>query len=83
MEVTKSSNVIVPEIIPLNKLQRYAKNDIFVNVVSRINSVKPRLFLKEGGDEEPVVSPTYNTSTKKSFYIAALKYFEIKKILNK
>ena len=43
MEVTKSSNVSVPEIIPLTKLLKYANNDIFVNVVSRIKSVKSAL----------------------------------------
>ena len=30
-EVTKSSSVSVPEIIPLTKLQRYAKNDLFTS----------------------------------------------------
>ena len=50
MEATKSSNASVPEIIPLNKLHRYAKNEIFLNVVSRIKSVKSELWLKEGGD---------------------------------
>ena len=45
----------VPEIIPLTKLQKYADNDIFVNVVSIIKSVKSELWLKEGGDEEPAV----------------------------
>ena len=51
VEVTNSSNVSVPEIIPLTKLQKYANNDIFVNVLSRIKSVKSALWLKEGGDE--------------------------------
>ena len=46
MEVTKSSNVSVPEIIQMTKIQKYANNDIFVNVVSVINSVKPALRLK-------------------------------------
>ena len=58
MVVTKSSNVSVPEIIPLTKLQRYPNNDLFVNVVSRIKSVKSAIWLKEGGYEEPSVTPT-------------------------
>ena len=53
MEVTKSSNVSVPEIIPLTNFQKYANNAIFVNVVSRIKSFKLALWLKEGGYEEP------------------------------
>ena len=32
------------------KLQKYAKNDLCVNVVSRIKSIKPEIWLKEGGD---------------------------------
>ena len=43
VELTKSSNVSVTEIVQLTKLQRYSNNDIFLNVVSRINSVKPAL----------------------------------------
>ena len=35
-EVTKSSTVIVPEIITLATFQKYANNGIFVNVVSMI-----------------------------------------------
>ena len=46
VEVTKSKNVSVPEIIPLTKIQRYAKNDLFVKVVSIIKSVNPELWLK-------------------------------------
>ena len=30
VEITKSSNVSVPEIIPLTKLQKYEKYDLFV-----------------------------------------------------
>ena len=54
----------VPEIIPLTKLQKYADNDIFVNVVSIIKSVKSELWLKEGGDEEPEVIPIDYISNK-------------------
>ena len=74
MEVTKSSNVSVPEIIPLNKLQRYANNDIFVNVHSIIKSIKPALCMKEVGDEEPVVDPTDDISNKNMSYLAALQH---------
>ena len=48
MEVTKSSNVSVTEIIPLTKLQKYANNYLFVNLVSIIKSVKSELCMKEG-----------------------------------
>ena len=43
VEVKKSSNVSVPEIIPLTKLQKYTNNDLFVNVFSIIKSVKSAL----------------------------------------
>ena len=45
-KVTKSSNVSIPKIIQLTKIQRYANNDLFVNVVSSIKSFKPALWLK-------------------------------------
>ena len=47
-EVTDSSNVSATEIIQLAKLQRYANDDLFVNIVSVIKSVKPSLWLAEG-----------------------------------
>ena len=49
VEVTKSSNVSVQKIIPLTKLQKYANNDLFVNVISIIKLSKSALWLKEGG----------------------------------
>ena len=64
VEVTKLSNASVTEIIQLTKLQMCENNGIFVNVVSRIKSVKPEIWMKEGGDEEPVVAPKYYISTK-------------------
>ena len=64
VEVTKSLNVIVPEIIQLTKIQMHANNDLFVNVVSRIKSSKPAIWLKEGEHEEPVVAPTYDIFIK-------------------
>ena len=73
MEVAKSSNVSVPEIIPLTKLQEYANNDLFLNVVSGIKSVKSALWLKEGGDEEPALVPTDDIPSKNACYLAALK----------
>ena len=69
VEVTKSSNVSVSEIIPLTKLQRYANNDLFVNNVSRIKSVRPELWLKEGGYEETTVSTTYDNQKSVLFSI--------------
>ena len=82
-EVTKSSNVSVPEIIPLTKIQKYAKNDLFENVVSRIKSFKSALWLKEGGDEEPSVAPIYDISNKNACYLAALKILELHKTILK
>ena len=83
MEVTKSSNVNVPEIIPLTKFQRYAKNDLFVNIVSRIDSVKPAICLKEGADNEEVVAPTHDISNQNVCYLAALQHLGITKIILK
>ena len=77
MGLIKSSNVSVPEIIPLTKLQRYANNDIFVNVVSRIKSVKPTIWMKEVSDNEEVVAPTDDISNKNVSYLAALKHLGI------
>ena len=67
------------EIIQLTKPQKYANNDIFVNVVSRIKLVNPELFPKEGRDKEPLVAPTYYTSNKNASYLAALKNIGITK----
>ena len=72
-EVTKSSNVSFLEIIPLTKLQKYANNDIFVNVVSRIKPIKSYLWMKEWGYEEPAVALTYDISNKNACYLAALQ----------
>ena len=51
VDVTNSSNKSVTEIIPLTRLQKYANNDLFVNVVSIIKPVKSELWLKKGVDE--------------------------------
>ena len=77
VEVTKSSNANVPEIISLTKLQKYANNDLFVNVISRTNSVKSELCLKEGGDEEPQVAPIDKISNKNACYLSAFKNIRI------
>ena len=37
LEVTKSSSVSVKEIIQLTKLQRYANNDLFINVFPELS----------------------------------------------
>ena len=42
-------------------------------MVSRIKSVKPSLWLKEGGYKEPVVAPTVYTSNKNASHLAALQ----------
>ena len=72
VEVTKSSNVSVPEIRTLNKLQKYANNDLFVNDASRIKSVISEICLKEGGDEKPSVAFTDEIIKKTACYLAAL-----------
>ena len=63
----------VPEIILLAKLQKYTNNDLFVNLVSRIDWVKSALWMKERGDEEPEGAPTDNISNKNACYLAALQ----------
>ena len=65
VQVTKSSNASVPQIIPLNKLQRSAKKYLFVNVVYRIESAKPAIWLKEGAYNEEAVAHIYYISNKK------------------
>ena len=62
-----------PEIIPLTKLQKYAKKYLFVHVVTRIKSLKSTLWLKEGGYEEPPVAPTNDISNKTACYLASLQ----------
>ena len=69
----------VTNIIPLTQLQKYANNDIFLNVVSIIKSVKSEIWLKEGGDEEPSVDTTYDMSNKTACYLPALKNIGITK----
>ena len=76
-EVTKSSNVSVPEIIQLTKLQMYANNDIFVTVVSRINSVNTANYLKEGADNEELLYPTDDISKKNVCYLSAPQHLGI------
>ena len=73
VEVTKSSNVSVQKIIPLTKLQKYANNDLFVNVVSIIKLAKSELCLKEGGHKEPEVYPTDDISNKNVCYLVPLQ----------
>ena len=46
-------------------------------MVSRIKSVKPSLWLKEGGYKEPVVDTTYDIPNKNACYLAALKNIRI------
>ena len=38
-----------------------------------IKSVESALYMKEGGDEELSVAPTYDISNKSACYIAALQ----------
>ena len=52
---------------------KYANNDLFVNVVSRIKSVKSALWLKEGGEEESSVAPADDISKKTVCYLEALQ----------
>ena len=82
MEVTKSSNASVPEIISLTKLQKYANNGIFVNVVSKIESVTSALWLKEGGYKESEVAPTYVISNRKECHLSAQNNLVITQNIN-
>ena len=72
LQVTNSSNVSDPETIHQDNLQKYENNDLFVSVVSVLNSVNPEMWLKEGGYNEPVVAPTARMSSKSTSYLAAL-----------
>ena len=65
--------------IPLTKIQRYTNNDLFVNFVSRIKSVNPDIWLKEGGCEEPSVAPEGDISNKNVCYLEALQHLGITK----
>ena len=81
MEVKKSSNVSVPEIIPLTKLQRYANNDLFINVFIGINSVKPALCMKEGVYEEPLLYSIYDIFKKMRLIYQHYNILELQKII--
>ena len=83
VQVTKSSNMSVTEIIPMTKLQKYANNDLFINIVSRIKSIKSALWLNEGEDEEASVTPTDDISNKTLCYLAAQKILELDKTIMK
>ena len=79
MEVTKSLNASVPEIIPPTKLQKYANNDLFVNVVYVIKSVDSALWMEEVVEEEPEVSTADDISNEDGCYLAALQNIGITK----
>ena len=66
----------IPEVIPLAKLQKHANNNLFVDF-SKIKSTKSAPCLKEWGDKEPVVPPTYDISNKNECYLAALQHIVI------
>ena len=51
------------------RLQKYANNDLFLNVVSRIKSVKSALRLKKGGGWELAESLTDDISNKNVCYL--------------
>ena len=72
VQVTNSSNVSDPEIIHKDKLRKYDNNDLFVSVISIFKSLEPALWLKEGGDYEPVAAPIAGMSSKATYYLAAL-----------
>ena len=65
--------------IPLTKIQRYAKNDLFENIVSWDKSVKSELCLKERKYKEPLVASTYEISNKNACYLVALQNIGIMK----
>ena len=72
VQVTKWSNISDPEIIHQAKLWKYENNYLFVSVVSIFKPFKPELWLKEGGDDKPVVSPIASMSFKSTSYLEAL-----------
>ena len=49
VQVTNSSNVCDTENIHQDKLRKYENNDLFISVFSVFKSVKPELWMKEGG----------------------------------
>ena len=69
----------VPEVIPLTKIQKYANNDMFVNVVSIIKPVKSALYMKEGVDKKSSVAATYDIYNKNACYLSALQNLGITK----
>ena len=76
-QVKKSSNVSDPEIIHQAKIKNYENNDLFVSSVFIFKSVNPALWLKEGGDDGPLVAPIYGMSSKATYYLAALHQIRI------
>ena len=72
VQVTNSSNVSDPEIIYQDKIWKYENNDLFGSAVSIFKSVKPALWLEEGGDNETEVDPIDGISSKATYYLAAL-----------
>ena len=71
--LTNSSNISDPGIIRQAKLLNDENNDLFFSVVSIFKSVKPALWLKEGGDEKPGVAPISVIYSKATSYLAALQ----------
>ena len=49
----------------------------FVSVISTFNPVNPELWLKEGGDNEPVVAPIDGMSSKTTYYLSAIQHLGI------
>ena len=73
----KSSNVGNPENIHQDKLRKYENDDLFVSVISIFELFKLELWLKEGGDDEPVVAPISGMSSKATYYLSALQQMGI------
>ena len=81
-EIFGGSNKIIKCDCSINysteQTSKVCKNDLFVNVVSRIKSVKPVIWMKEGSDNEEVAAPTYYISNKNACYLASLQTLGIK-----
>ena len=77
VQVTKSSNVSDPEIFCQDEIRKYENNDLFISLNSIFKSVKTAMWLKEGGDDEPVVDPVSGMSSKDTSYLESLQQMEI------
>ena len=79
MHVTKLSNISDPDIIQHPNMHKYINENLFLSINSRFKSIKPELWMKEGGDDEPKVAHVAGMSSKADLYSTSLKQMGIKK----